>query len=314
MPVPLWAWIATVSLICLLVVADFLAHRFTKMAGLRGALTASSLWVLVSVIFGAVLGSIQGATVGGQYFAGYLLEKALSVDNVFAFALLFRSFAIPLPLQRVVLYWGVLGALLLRGGFVAAGGAFVSHVEWALYAFGAVLIVAGVRMARGGPQVDPGRNLVLRGLRRVIPVSSELAGKRFFVREGGRISATPLLVVLIAIEMTDLVFAADSIPAVFGVTRDVFIVFTSNAFAVLGLRSLYFVLAEAMSRFTHLAKGLAALLVLIGLKMLLSSVVHVPVGVTLLGIVAVLGASIGASLVSERGRHREPAGESPGPR
>ena len=250
--------------------------------------------------------AVAGPATAGQYFAGYLLEKALSVDNIFVFVMLFASLGVPAALQRRVLHLGVVGALVLRGGFIAAGGALIAHIGWIFYVFGALVVLAGARMFRSGTADRPGRNLAARGLRRVLPVTDGYAGNRFFVRRGGRAAATPLFVALVAIEVTDLVFALDSIPAVFGVTSDLFVVFTSNAFAVLGLRALYFLLAGSVDRFAYLKQGIAVLLVFIGVKMLISPFVHLPVWMSLAAIVVVVVGAVAASLWRDRSRPREP--------
>jgi len=298
MTVPAWAWIGTLAVFALLITVDLVRTRRSG-EGLRAAAIASGLWAAAGLAFGGVLWLWQGPALAGQYFAGYLLEKALSVDNIFVFVLLFTSLAVPAGQQRRVLYFGVVGALVLRGGFIAAGGALLNHISWVFYVFGALVVLAGARMFRPYA-ADPGKNLAVRAMRRVLPVTSDYAGRRFFTRVGGKMMATPLFVALVAIETTDVVFALDSIPAVFGVTRDVFIVFTSNAFAVLGLRALYFLLAGSMDRFRYLKQGLAALLVFIGVKMLVSSFVHVPVTVSLAVIAVVVGGAVGASLWRDR--------------
>ena len=305
MAVPLWAWAAAVGVICVLLVIDLVANR-RPTEGLRRAVVMTAAWIAAGVTFGLVMGVWRGPSIAGQYFAGYVLEKALSVDNVFVFALLFRAFAVPLAHQRRVLSYGVFGALALRAAFIAAGAAALDSFSWMFYAFGAFLLVAGGRMAFGEVHVAPERNVVLRALRRVLPMAPDYVGSRFFVRTDGRLTATPLLAVLVAIETADVVFATDSIPAVFGVTRDVFVVFTSNAFAILGLRALYFVLAGAMDRFGHLSKGLAAVLVFIGVKMLVKPVAEVPLWVTLTVIVVVLGVAVTASLWRPPPSHRQP--------
>ena len=311
MMVPLWAWAATLAVICALIAADLLLSRGPG-GGLRGPATLSGLWIAAGLAFGGALWLWQGPSITGQYFAGYLLEKALSVDNVFVFVLLFASLAVPAALQRRVLYLGVVGALVLRGGFIAAGGALIEHISWIFYVFGALVLVAGARMFRAGAPTDPGRNLTVRGLRRMLPITADYAGGRFFTRAGGKAMATPLLVALVAVETTDLVFALDSIPAVFGVTRNLFVVFTSNAFAVLGLRALYFLLASSMDRFCYLKQGLAVLLVFIGVKMLISPFVHLPMTVSLAVIIVVVAGAVAASLWRDRGgrspadRHHEP--------
>jgi tellurite resistance protein TerC len=311
MNVPLWAWVATLAVFALLICADLIGARHAGQ-GLRAAAIASGLWMAAGLAFGGVLWLTQGPGPAGQYYAGYLLEKALSVDNIFVFVLLFTSLAVPADLQRRVLYLGVVGALVLRGGFIAAGGALLGRISWVFYLLGALVLLAGLRMFRGGAVTDPAKNLTVRALRRMLPVTSDYAGSRFFTRSAGKIMATPLFVALVAIETTDLVFALDSIPAVFGVTQDLFVVFTSNAFAVLGLRALYFLLAGSMDRFRYLKQGLAVLLVFIGAKMLVSPLVHVPVTVSLAVIAAVVGGAVAASLWRDHARPR-PARHQDGP-
>ncbi len=309
---PLWAWAGTFALFAVLLVADLVLTR--NAVGLRTAARSSALWVAAALAFGVVLWLWRGPATAGQYLAGYMLEKALSVDNVFVFVMLFASLQVPAGLQRRVLHFGVIGALVLRGGFIAAGGALIAHAGWIFYAFGILVLLAGVRMFRSGEDGRPGRNLAARGLRRILPVTDHYAGHRFFVRAGGKTLATPLFVALVAIEVTDLVFALDSIPAVFGVTSDLFVVFTSNAFAVLGLRALYFLLAGSVDRFAYLKQGIAVLLVFIGVKMVLSPVVHLPVWVSLAVIVVVAGGAIAASMWRDRSRRdRSRRGRGPEP-
>ena len=300
MNVPWWAWLGTVAVLALLICADLMLTRSARGSSPRRAAAGSALWIAAGCAFGGVLWLWQGSAIAGQYFAGYLLEKSLSVDNIFLFVLLFASLGVPARLQRHVLYLGVLGALVLRGVFIAAGGALIEHVSWVFYLFGVLVLAAGIRMFRSGAAVDPSKNPVLRGLRRVVPVTGEYRGTRLLARVNGRTAATPLLVALIAIETTDLVFALDSIPAVFGVTRDMFLVFTSNAFAVLGLRALYFLFAQSMDRFSYLRPGLAILLVFVGLKMLISPLIELPVVVSLAVIITVVGWAVAASLWRQR--------------
>jgi tellurite resistance protein TerC len=300
MNVPWSVWLGTVAVLAVLIRADLMLTRSTRGSSLRSAAAASALWIAAGCAFGAVLWLWHGSAIAGQYFASYLLEKSLSVDNIFVFVLLFASLGVPAALQRHVLYLGVLGALVLRGVFIAAGGALIDHVSWVFYVFGGLVLTVGIRMLRSGAPVDPSKNPVLRALRRVVPVTSEYRGTRLFTRVDGRTAATPLLVALVAIETTDLVFALDSIPAVFGITRDVFLVFTSNAFAVLGLRALYFLLARSMDRFSYLRQGLAILLVFIGVKMLISPLIDVPLMVSLVVIITVIGWATAASLWRQR--------------
>ena len=292
-------WAAVLAVFAALIAADLVFAKGAE--GLRAAAVLSGLWIAAAVAFGGALWLWQGPAIAGQYFAGYLLEKALSVDNIFVFVVLFASLGLPVRLQRRVLQVGVLGALVLRGGLIAAGGALIEHIGWIFYVFGALVLLAGARLFRSG-DAGPGNNMAVRGLRRVLPVSEHYAGARFFTRDGARTAATPLFVALVAIAVTDVVFALDSIPAVFGVTRDLFVVFTSNAFAVLGLRALYFLLAGSVDRFAYLKQGIAILLVFIGTKMLISSFVHLPTWVSLAVIAVVAGGAVAASLWHDRTR------------
>jgi len=299
-PVPGWAWAVTLAVLAVLIAADLVLTRSAD-RGLRAAAVESALWLAAALAFGGVLWLWRGPAAGGQYLAGYLLERALSVDNIFVFVVLFASLAVPAELQRRILFLGVVGALVLRGAFIAAGGALIQHVSWIFYVFGALVLLAGARMFRSG-DAGSGNNVAVRSLRRVLPVSEHYAGGRFFTRDGARTAATPLFVALVAIAVSDVVFALDSIPAVFGVTRDLFIVFTSNAFAVLGLRALYFLLAGSVDRFAYLKQGIALLLMFIGVKMLLSPVVHLPLWMSLAVIVVVAGGAVAASLWRDRRR------------
>jgi tellurite resistance protein TerC len=295
---PGWAWAAAGCAILGLLAIDLVVNR--GQPGMRRAVLVSAAWVGAGVIFGIAVTVWQGGEAGQEYFAAYLIEKALSVDNIFVFALIFQAFAVPAAYQHRVLFAGVLGALVLRGCFIAAGAALLESLSWAFYVFGAFLLVAALRMARGGVHTDPRRGLVLRGLRKIMPVTEDYDGTRFLTRRDGRLYATPLLAVLVAIETTDVIFAADSIPAAFGVTTDIFIVFTSNVFAILGLRALYFVLAGAMERFTYLSQGLAIMLAFIGAKMILADVVHIPTAVSLGVIVTIIAVSVLLSVWKRR--------------
>ncbi|MBP2703796.1 TerC family protein [Microbispora sp. RL4-1S] len=306
--VPLWAWAAVLAVILLMLAIDLFAHRRAHVVGFREALMWSGVWVTLGLGFGGVVWWTLGPDAGGQYLAGYLIEKSLAVDNVFVFALLFGFFAVPRELQHRVLFYGVLGALVFRAVFIGAGAVLIQNFHWVLYIFGAFLLYTGVKMARhSAVEVHPDRNPLLRGMRRVIPIAGRFHGTRFFIRENGRLTATPLLAVLLAVETTDIVFAVDSIPAIFAVTTDVFLVFTSNAFAILGLRAMYFLLAGAMHRFVHLRYGLAAILVLVGAKMLLTDVYKVPIWLSLTVIAGCLAASIVTSLLSSRSPAARPA-------
>jgi tellurite resistance protein TerC len=309
METPLWCWLAMSALLVVLLSVDFIVHRGERAPTLCKALIASSAWIGISVVFGVAMGVIGSWESAGEYFGGYLTEKSLSIDNIFVFALLFRAFAVPVAHQRRVLFYGVFGALVLRAALIAVGASLVDHFAWVLYILGALLILSGVRMLRGSELIDPNRNVAIRLLRRLIPVSPTYAGQRFVTRMQGRLIATPLLIALLAIEVTDLVFAMDSIPAAFGITRDVFVIFTANAFAVLGLRSLYFVLVGAMDRFTYVNLGLAALLVFIGCKMLLAPFLTIPILASVAVILVIMGLSIAVSLWRERQSAFVPSGQ-----
>jgi tellurite resistance protein TerC len=296
--VPLWAWGAVGALIVAMLLLDlFVFHREAHEVTMREAATSSAMWVALGLAFGAVVWMVWGGDRAGEYYAGYLIEKSLSVDNIFVFALLFSFFAVPAAYQHRLLFWGVLGALVFRGLFIAAGAALLENFHWVIYVFGGFLVWTGVRMARhGDAEVHPERNPMLRLLRRVMPVTDSYVGTRFFVRRDRRTWATPLFAVLVAIETTDVLFAVDSIPAIFAVTDEAFLVFTSNAFAILGLRALYFLLAGLMDRVVYLKYGLAAILVFVGVKMLLVDVWHIPIALSLAVIAAVLGVSVALSL------------------
>ncbi len=317
--VPLWVWGAFVAFVLGLLLFDLLVfHKDAHAVSLREATIWSVVWIALGLSFTGVIWWWMGSERAGEYLAGYVLEKALSVDNMFVFALVFSYFGLPRELQHRVLFWGILGALIFRAAFIFAGAALLEHFEWMFFVFGGFLVITGSRMAfRGDEEVHPERNPVLRGLRRLVPMTGDYRGDNFFVKEAGRRLATPMLAVLVAVETTDIVFAVDSIPAIFGVTRLPFIVFSSNAFAILGLRALFFVLAGMLHRFEYLQLGLAAVLVLIGLKMILEQahIFEVPIWLSLIVIAAVIGISVVVSLIREE--TEEPAqldvsGEGPG--
>jgi tellurite resistance protein TerC len=301
---PTWWWFGFNALILVLLALDLgVFNRRAHAVGMREALSWSAVWVTLALAFGAWVGTSMGKQAMLEFYSGYLIEQALSVDNLFVFILIFGYFRIPPALQHRVLFWGILGALLMRGTMIAAGALLLARFHWIIYLFGGFLLVTGVRMAFGGEaQVEPEANPVIRLLRRVLPITSQFHGERFFVREPGadgalRLVATPLFVVLALVETTDIVFAVDSIPAVFGVTRNPFLVYTSNVFAILGLRSLYFVLAGVIGTFHLLKYGLALVLAFVGGKMLLSGYLHVPTGVSLAIVASVLAGSVLLSLV-----------------
>ncbi|MEX2274797.1 MAG: TerC family protein [Actinomycetota bacterium] len=298
MQIDLWIWVAFVAFVLAMLAIDLLVfHRDAHEVSIKESAAWSAVWITLGLSFGVIVWVWLGPEAGGEYLAGYLIEKSLSVDNIFVFALIFSFFAVPSRYQHRVLFWGVLGALVMRGIFIAAGASLLDNFHWAIYLFGGLLVFTGVRMARSSEMhVDPQRNPVLRLMRRVVPMTSEFQGQRFWIRTAGRWVATPLFAVLVIVETTDVVFAVDSIPAIFAVTDDTFLVFTSNAFAILGLRALYFLLADMIGRFTYLRIGLAAVLVFVGAKMLLSDIYHVPIWASLAVIALTLTASIVASL------------------
>jgi tellurite resistance protein TerC len=259
------------------------------------------MWVGFALIFDGVVWVAFGADKAVQFATGYVLEEALSVDNVFVFSVILTFFAVPKILQHRVLFWGILGALVLRGVFIGTGSALLHMFHWVMYVFGAVLIYTGIKLLfHNDGDVDPSKNVLVRGAKAFLPFTDDYRGDRFFVREGGKWVGTPLFIVLLAIEGSDVLFAVDSIPAVFSVTRDPFIVYTSNIFAILGLRSLFFLVAGAMENFHFLKYGLSVILMFIGTKMLVEELVHVPT-IASLGVIAViLTVSIGASVVRTR--------------
>jgi tellurite resistance protein TerC len=305
-----WLWIGfNVFVLAMLAVDLFVFHRDAHEVASWEAAAWTAVWVALAVLFGAGVYTFMGRDAGLEYFAGYLIEKALSVDNIFVFVLIFGFFRVPLRYQHRVLFWGILGALVMRGMMIAAGAYLIEQFHWVIYLFGAFLVFTGIRMARQDEHaIDLETNVVIRTVRRLLPVTSTYRGQKFFVRAdaGGamRLAATPLFVVLALVEATDLIFAVDSIPAIFAVTQDPFIVYSSNVFAILGLRALYFLLAGVIHRFHYLKVGLSIVLVFVGAKMLATDVYKIPIGVSLGVIVVVLMASVAASL-----RWPRPAGE-----
>lgn len=282
----------------LLVLDLTVVHRQPHAVSVKEAAIWTTVWIALGLAFGVGIWHFAGRERALEYFTGYLLEKGLSVDNLFVFLVIFSSFAVPKDLQHRVLFWGILGAVLMRGLFIWAGVALINQFHWIMYLFGAFLLITGVRLLLGSePAQHPEQSRALRWMRRVIPSTSDYRGSKFMVREGGKVLATPLLFVLVTVEFTDVIFATDSIPAIFGVTRDPFIIFSSNVLAILGLRAMFFLLADIMGRFHYLHVGLALVLVFIGGKMLVEDLVHIPVTVSLGVVVGLLALSVGASLV-----------------
>jgi tellurite resistance protein TerC len=300
----LWLW-GGFSLIVLVMLALDLGvfHRRAHAVGHREALTWSAVWIALALTFNAAVYFWLGPQKGLEFLTGYLIEKALSVDNIFIFVVLFSFFAVPREHQHRVLYWGVIGALLMRGLMIGLGAVLIARFHWILYVFGGILIITGIKMlVQRTSEPHPERNPVYRAIARMVPSTPEYHGQKFFTRINGRTLATPLFLVLMAVEATDLVFAVDSIPAIFAVTTDPFIVYSSNVFAILGLRSLYFVLAGIIEKFRFLKVGLALVLCFVGAKMLAAGFYKVPIVASLLVIVAILAGSIVASLIIPKKR------------
>lgn len=308
MDVPLWAWAAFVLAVIVLAAVDLLIFaRGDREVSIRQALVWSIIWLALGLAFTPVVYAWGGGTPAGEYLAGYLIERVLSFDNLFVFAVIFSFFAVPAKLQPRVLMWGVLGALVFRAIFIAVGAVALSAAHWVIYIFGAFLIYTALKLARGAEEeVHPENNVLLKLTKRLVPLTDDFRGHQVWVREHGRRMATPLLTVLLVVASTDVIFAIDSIPAIFAVTDDAFLVFAANAFAVLGLRALYFLLAGMLTRFEYLSYGLAVVLGLVGVKMLLSGIWHPPIWLILVMIVVVLGGAILYSLWATRGRAAEP--------
>lgn len=266
-----WHWIAFLGFVLVFLALDLgVFHRQAKVIRFKEAFFWTAFFFVVSMLFGAALIPLRGRQEATEFLTGYLIELSLSMDNVFVIALIFAYFRVPLEYQHRILFWGVLGALVMRGIMIGVGAALISRFDWMLCFFGAILILTGIKMVFSGQEgVHPERNVVLRAARRLFPVSHDFDGQKFTTHLNGRVALTPAALVLLMVETTDLVFAVDSIPAIFGVTRKPFIVFTSNVLAILGLRSLYFVLANAIGYFRYLKFGLSLVLVFIGCKMLL---------------------------------------------
>lgn len=297
-----WLWIGFNAFVLVMLAVDLLVfHKAAHEVRAREAAAWSAVWVALAVLFGAGVSAWMGREAGLEYFAGYLIEKSLSVDNLFVFVLIFRFFQVPPRYQHRVLFWGILGALVMRGAMIAAGAYLIERFHWVMYVFGAFLVFTGIRMAtRAEQDIEPASNPVVRLVRRLIPVTPEYAGQRFFVRHAvdgvSKLAATPLFVVLVLVETTDLIFAVDSIPAIFAVTQEPFIVYSSNVFAILGLRALYFLLADVIDRFHYLKIGLSVVLVFVGAKMLIADVYKVSIGLSLAVIAGVLATATAASL------------------
>ena len=306
-------WAAFLLFVVAMLAVDLgLFHKNAHEVSPREAAAWSAVWVALAVVFNAGVYFGFGPDRALEFTTGYVIEKALAVDNIFVFVVIFSTFGIPAIYQHRVLFWGILGALVMRAAFILLGGAFLQRFHGAIYVFGAILVVTGIKLLlQRNHELHPERNPVVRAFQKLFPVTHELEGGRFTVVRNGRRFATPLLLALVAVEVTDVIFAVDSIPAIYAITSDPFIVFTSNIFAILGLRSLYFLLAGYITRFAYLKVGLSVVLVFVGAKMLLMDVYKVPIGASL-GIIAVILAS--SVLVSLLGPARGTASATSGAR
>ncbi len=315
--VALWIWVLFLVLISVLLLVDLLlVHRTAHVITTKEAAIESAVWISIGVAFTFAVWGWHGGDAAGEYISGYLIEKSLSIDNVFVWSIIMSYFAVPREFQFRVLFWGVFGALVLRFVFIFAGVALLESFEWMLFVFGAFLLITAARLLRsGGEEVHPENNPVLRLVRRVVPSTAEYAGQKLFTVQNGRRLATPLFAVLIVIESSDVLFAVDSIPAILAVSREQFLVFSSNAFAILGLRSLYFLLADLRDRFEYLQQGLAVILAFVGVKMIISDWYHIPTFASLGVIALVLTGSILVSARQTAGRGSDdspPAGMTAG--
>ena len=293
-------WSAFGALVVVMMTLDLgVFHRRSHEIGFKEAAAWSMVWIGLALGFGALVWHVRGRHSALEFLTGYIIEESLSVDNLFVFLLIFSYFAVPARYQHGVLFWGIFGAMAFRAVFIVAGVALIERFAWVIYVFGAILIVSGVKMGvEKAKEIHPEQNLILRLFRKLVPVTQEYDGARFFVRRAGQVFATPLFLVVLVVETTDLIFAVDSIPAVLAITLNAFIVYTSNVFAVLGLRSMYFALAGMMDLFHYLHYGLSVVLIFIGIKMLGSYYVHIPTVWALATVLLVLGVSILASLLN----------------
>ncbi|MDQ3304840.1 MAG: TerC family protein [Actinomycetota bacterium] len=297
-----WQWAAFVALVAVLLLVDVLViHRRPHAVSFKEAAIESAVWISIGTAFTLVILGWHGGQAAGEYLSGYLIEKSLSIDNVFVWAVILSYFRVPAQYQFRVLFWGIFGALVLRAIFIFAGVALIERFDWVLYVFGALLLYSAFKIARHQEaEVHPEKSLVLRAVRKVVPSTDEYDGQKIFSRRNGKRLATPLFAVLIMIESTDVVFAVDSIPAILAVSREPFIVFSSNAFAILGLRALYFCLAGMAGRFRYLNLGLGVILAFVGIKMLIAEIYHFPTFASLAVIAVVLTVAIVASLRAEK--------------
>ncbi|GAA4828573.1 TerC family protein [Actinomycetospora corticicola] len=325
MGVPLWVWLVTIGVTIAFFVIEFIAHvRTPHEPTMRESTIWSAFYIGLALLFGVGIGTVSGWEFGAEYFAGYLTEKALSVDNLFVFLLVMSAFAVPKAYQQKVLLIGIVIALVMRGGFIAVGAALIENFSWIFYLFGALLLVLAWRQLQHDNEDDAGDNALTRWSRRVLPVTDDFRGDRLFVTEHGKRWVTPLFITVLAIGVVDLIFAVDSIPAIYGLTEEAYIVFTANAFALMGLRQLYFLLGGVLERLIYLAQGLAFILAFIGVKLVLHAlhvnelpfinggepVLWIPEIPTWLSLVVIAGAiavATVASLMTTRGKVTDPA-------
>ena len=299
-----WMWVAFNVFVLVMLAVDLgVLHRRAHEVALKEALVWSGIWIALALLFALGVYSWDGPQSALEFLTGYLIEKSLSVDNIFVFVLIFSYFKVPARYQHTVLFWGILGALVMRAIFIFAGIALLQQLHWILYVFGALLILTGIKMAtEKDKEIHPDKNPLLKLFRRLVPVTEDYHADHFFVKQAGQYAATPLFIVLLVVETTDVIFAVDSIPAILGITMDPFLVYTSNVFAILGLRALYFALAGVVRLFHYLHYGLSAILVFVGAKMLLADVYKLPVGVALGGIAGILLIAVIASLIRPQQR------------
>ena len=301
--IPLYWWVAFNAFVIAMLALDLgVFHRKAHVVAMKEALGWSAVWIAMALVFNVWIYFQLGPQKGTEFLTGYLIEKSLSVDNVFVFAVLFTYFGIPPQYQHRVLFWGIFGALVMRAAMIFAGAALITNFTWIIYVFAALLVFTGIKMLMGQHEaIDPEKNFAIRLLRRFMPVTKELHGQKFFVRQNGVRAATPLFAVLLCIEVTDVIFAVDSIPAIFAITQDTFIVYTSNVFAILGLRALYFAPSGILPYFHFLKYGLGIILVFVGIKMSLAhSAWKIDTAVSLAVVASILAISVIASIVHRR--------------
>ena len=308
MEVNLTVWAGFIAFVCLMLALDLgIFNRQQKEVSIKAALIWTAVWITIAMIFNSGIYYFLGKEKALEFLTGYVIEKALSIDNIFVFIMVFGYFNIPAKYQHKILFYGILGALVMRAIFIFAGVALITKFHWIIYIFGAFLIFTGIKMLfQDDEKLEPDKNLLIRVFKKIMPVTKDLHGSNFFVRINNKNFATPLFIVLLLIEFTDLIFAVDSIPAILAITKDPFIVFTSNVFAILGLRSLYFALAGITKYFRFLKYGLSLVLVFVGVKMCIVDFYKIPIVISLLTIIGIIASSVLASLVIKPEVKKEP--------